>query len=468
MIKAATANNGQDYKVYDLLGHALEDMNPVAQQEAALALRKILNDAQSSTNLLRGVLTIVHHLDKAGLVLEDDLLELYKAKPELREHIDHALIGIPSTYRGQIFAEMLRREPKVTLLRDISEAGKSAQDAGGEVSKLLSHPDWNIRRAAARTIGFIGYKKAIPKLIEILNDSSDVKINWIAAQSLGRLEAKSAKDALAVTAQEHWHPAVRRQAKKALFHIRTSKSYTLNYNNFPSEFFAYDHFGGCVLICPNGLKPATFPALGDRLRKILNKPNSETDDTTAKNATGAKLNRIAAREQLEKLSYQREIIGYGESDNAEQVGCEENDAVIEITDEQLLEYCEQITQVPNVALRVEDGWLVGSDRGEWGGELVFIADNGERYALIQENIHNLYTLRTKQIAVAGLAHKSSNDGVIYELTYGLDAKWRVQPWRALPGAPLLSRQTLSGEILIGTFSGGTVIVSEDGNLRMAF
>jgi len=78
-----------------------------------------------------------------------------------------------------------------------------------------------------------------------------------------------------------------------------------------------------------------------------------------------------------------------------------------------------------------------------------------------------YTLGNKRIAIAGLAHMVSNDGLVFEILREADSKWDAEPWRALPGAPRSSEITGSVEILISTHSRGNVILSEDGTMRMA-
>lgn len=417
ILETATANNGRDERIYYLLGQAIGEMGKAEQKQAALALMKILKGDQASIKLLQSILEIVRNLEKAGLIIEKDLIDLSKTQPELKEGVDLALIGIRSEQAGRIYASMLKSNPDVLLLRDMSETGKPARAAGVEVIKLLDHAEWELRRSAARTLGFIGYEEAVPKLMKLLSDPSDVIVNWIAAQSLGRLHAQLAEDVLQSAAEKHWHPSVRKEAARALTHIGSKKPYKSDYHseNFPLEFFDYQNFS------IERTEPQTdLPKRKSDLEKLY-KENSA----------------------IKKLFYKRSSGGYEASDEEKQ------------------------TQVPDVALKVQNGWLVGSSRGEWGGELVFVGNKGERHFLLNQNIENIYTLGKKRIALVGLAHLGGNYGEVYELIQGKDSKWKARLWRGLPGAPHSSSKTSPDEIFISTVGGGNIVLSEDGTFRMA-
>jgi hypothetical protein len=123
-------------------------------------------------------------------------------------------------------------------------------------------------------------------------------------------------------------------------------------------------------------------------------------------------------------------------------------------------------QVPSAALRVADGWLLGGDRGEWGGELVLLDETGRSRRLVDDNIGGLAPLGARVVAIGGLAHLSSNRGLVYEVIRDAKGNWSAHPWRVLPGAPWGSALESDGSLLIDT-NGGTVVLSPDGRLRMA-
>jgi hypothetical protein len=126
-----------------------------------------------------------------------------------------------------------------------------------------------------------------------------------------------------------------------------------------------------------------------------------------------------------------------------------------------------IRRVPGVALHVENGWLAGSSRGEFGGELVFVADDGERTNVLNENIDDLFKLGEKYIAITGLSHLSIHYGRVYEIKSTQSGQWAGTLWRALPGAPRSCGKLPSGDIFISTSGGGDIILTKDGTFTMA-
>ncbi|WP_346838702.1 hypothetical protein [Microbulbifer sp. SAOS-129_SWC] len=114
----------------------------------------------------------------------------------------------------------------------------------------------------------------------------------------------------------------------------------------------------------------------------------EFDPYFADQMTPGKLNHRNGRAQLEQLTFKFDVVGYGPEGR-----------VVNTVDE-----------VPVVALPVEDGWLLGSDRGEWGGNLVLKSNKGETKKLLEANIENIYVFSYGYIATAGLSHLGMNQG----------------------------------------------------------
>lgn len=110
-------------------------------------------------------------------------------------------------------------ETEATLM-GIAELGAQARAAGPSVLKYLHHDDWEIRAAAAQTLGFIEYEAAADDLISALGEEHDWRIVWSAAHALGRLKIRRAEAALAGLSKDHWFPPVRRAAVDALRLIR--------------------------------------------------------------------------------------------------------------------------------------------------------------------------------------------------------------------------------------------------------
>lgn len=161
-----------------------------------------------------------------------------------------------------------------------------------------------------------------------------------------------------------------------------------------------------------------------------------------------------------------EIIGFGPSEETIPARNGETQ-IIEVNPDNMIRHQTPTKQVPGVALRIEDGWLAGSDRGEWGGELVQIDGSGEAIVVIGDNIEDIYLLGEEYVAVAGLAHLGLNSGMLYRLELQHDGIWTASPWQSLPGAPDSSWPVETGEILVNTFGGGSLLVSANGSMRMA-
>lgn len=437
IIEAANCRFGCNDRTHHLLGEVLSDMgvdtSPVA--EAMIGLFGSDGGGEDPA----GLLTVIAYLGASGRGVEDRLLDLRGQRPDLSAHIDRTLVAIGSPLSGEILGEQLRDGAGFMVLRDIAESGPVAYKAGYQVLEYLDSEHLEVRLMAARTLGFLRFQEAVGLLIPALNDNVDVRMAWVAAESLGRIGDFSALDALRRTARDHWYPPVRRQAQTAIEHMEGRGVYEDRHPNghFPSEYFAYQHMR--VEDCEHVL-------LGERELPVALKPRRQS--------------------KLESLSYPSVVLSYGASDEAEQLA-DDPDGIVEVNASNIVEFREQIEQTPDVAYRVEGGWLLGSNRGEWGGELVYSGDDGTFQEIRSDNIEDIYRLGERYIATSGLAHLTSNYGAVFEVFRKDDRQWQARIWRTLPGAPLASWITLSGDLLIDTVSGGRIVLSEDGSMRMA-
>ena len=442
ILEAASCKKRCGERDHYLLGYALGQMAEAERIEAAKGLIKIVYDADT-TDVARNVILMIGQLGKPGLIVEADVLQLKEKRPDLKAFINQALVGMQSKHATRFFIDALNKEPSVYLLRDLGGIGVAGHDAGPIVENLLLHSDWDIRLAAVSTLGFIQYENSVPKLIALLNDPADVRLNGAAAKALGKIKAQSAKSALTVTAKNHWHPAVRKMASDVLVQLDSSpgRKDEKPAGNFAFHFFSYEDMQ---------IEPCDAITLSD-----------------VKESSTEKLRYDTSKKKLESLSYKSEIIGYGVSDEEEKKQKQAGKDIIQVTPDNMVRHVESIDQVPGIALRAENGWLAGSNRGEWGGELVFIKDGGKAQKIHDENVENIYLLGDRYIAVVGLAHMSMNNGMLFELIPDKASQWSVRPWRSLPGAPGSSSLVETGELLINTLGGGSILVSKDGSMRMA-
>ena len=99
------------------------------------------------------------------------------------------------------------------------------------------------------------------------------------------------------------------------------------------------------------------------------------------------------------------------------------------------------------------GELVGSDHGEFGGELAFRARDGKFTPLLETNVVGLHETPLGFVAVTGLAHMSHNEGEILSISRTGEDRLTVDRVVALPFAPLISRQRSDGSIEMKLFTG---------------
>ena len=424
-----------------LLGAALAEMGS-ERAEAAPALMAIASDRTVSSQVAQGALQMISELGVDGRSLEADLLSERDAAPYLSPWIDQALVGIHSRAAGAIFVTRLTEEPSAITLRDLAEVGDAGRDAAPAVIAILRKGS-GLQVEAARTLGYIGDTAAVPALVAALDDPVDARLPAAAAAALGRLQAKEALAALDRTTLQHWYPPVREAARVAAIRIRsgTGDPERQRGDNFALEFFADDVSGNDLRAC----------------KKYREKPLDEP--------AGTKLYARTSERQLRQLKYPSEIVSFGASDEAEQKAAGAD--VIRVHPGNLMEHHEPIEQVPDVALRVDNGWLAGSSRGEWGGELVFISDAGHTQRVLDENVEDIYRLGTGIVAIVGLAHLTMNNGAVVELKEGPDGRWEAKAWRILPGAPAASFLVAAQGLIVETIGHGSIRIDAEGGMSMA-
>ena len=418
-------------------------MDENVRELAAISLIELAENQSQSDEVRIGIISMIGFLNTAGLVVEDRLHKLKFENQQLELAINETLVGIKSEHSVQIYLDILKEHgPDKYILRDIAELGTNAYNIGPEVVGFLDDIDMDMKLFAARTLGYIGYKPAIPKLIELLNETHDVQLNFVTVESLGMLKAQKAIKPLKRVAKKHWYPPVKEAAKTAIKHIKSGKDYGVKhaYFNFAMNFIGFKRFEL------------------DSCEETTLKPVSEPE--------GQKLYAESDQEKLDSLAYDSVILSYGAGDAEQQLN-EDPDGIIEVNSNNMVEYRDEIVEIPQMALRVKDGWLAGSDRGEWGGELVYIPDSGKATIILDENIEDVYKLGERYIATTGLAHMFLNEGMLYQLNKNDQGHWKAKEWLRLPGAPYSSWFVETGELLINTTGGGSILLSEHGELRMA-
>ncbi len=425
------------------LAQVIGQMGP-ARALAAPGLMGLAQDGTTPDHVATGALLMIAALEADGRALEQPLRDLRQGRPGLANAVDDALVGIGSNDAGRIYSDRLSQGTDIGQLREIATAGKAANAAGPALMRLLANKDWENRVGAVRALGYVGYTGSADALLRLLDDPADVRLNWAAADALGRLGIAHAEPALRRIASGHWFPPVREAATLALDRIaREAKEPVGAERRDRDDFFAYQHMGENLAKCKN---PVAVEIPQPKGSKLYAKQDGD---------------------RLNALAYTTTILSYGPAEEPPPPKPGEPMKVITVTADNVVEHRSTVSQKPDLALRVEDGWLAGSNRGEWGGELVFIGDDGIRQTLLQENVEDIYQFGTRLVATVGLAHLSMNSGTIYALARGADGRWSAQPWRELPGAPYSSWPVAGGDLLVNVVDGGTILLSPDGVMRMA-
>jgi hypothetical protein len=336
-----------------------------------------------------------------------------------------AATGDPAA--GQALAAALAKDPEAArLMVQLAMLGPSGRAAEPLLLHLLEHDDLEVRRAAARTLGYVGDSRAAGPLIAALGNVVDWQFAQIAAESLGRIKEPSAVPALETVARAHWYPPVREAARKALEVIHGRAAYAAisqqkdSSFRFAFEFYAYQDVDRRFRDC-----------FHDDDRRFL------PDDDLAR------ARRVVGTYEANFISYTRGPSGAD------------------------IRHDELRRQKPNAALAVDDGWLLGGDRGPYGGELVFVNAKGIKTTLLDTHIQALTRLGSRLVALGGASRDSlQNRSAVYEVVQDKAGHWAAHAWRVLPGVPTGSSLQRDGRWLIRTI-GGRVLLAADGTLSMA-
>jgi hypothetical protein len=90
---------------------------------------------------------------------------------------------------------------------------------------------------------------------------------------------------------------------------------------------------------------------------------------------------------------------------------------------------------PTSSIKVNNGWLIGFDRGEWSGALYWYNNDGtEKYLIKDRNIQDIVTLENKIFITQGLAHLGGDFGSISKIEFK-NNKWVVEKTTELSGNP---------------------------------
>lgn len=346
-------------------------------------LLAICEDPSVPDSTARGTLEMIGALKERALPWQDSVDALAKKRPAIGQDVEEVLIAIHGDRAVTLLVERLRRNPDEILLRHIGALGDRGRSAAPYIEPLLKHVNPDLREMAAVALGHVGDEKNIPALLVALDDPADVRLNLQAAEALGRMRAVSAKPSLERASKTHWHPWVRDAAKSALLWIPRPR---LEGAPDRRTLFGFE-----------------------RRREIdCERPVAEFIELPVR----VKSSERRGPEQLAKLQYTATTISYGPPQGTKS----DADGVVVVAQGTMVRHEKPVTRTPQVAFRTGDGWFAGSDRGEWGGELMWLGDDGKRYRIYEGNIEDIHRLGNRLLAVSGIAHMSTNEGALLELS----------------------------------------------------
>ncbi len=106
-----------------------------------------------------------------------------------------------------------------------------------------------------------------------------------------------------------------------------------------------------------------------------------------------------------------------------------------------------ISARPDFIFPAFEGELLGSDRGEWGGELVFRDQSGTIHRLINRDVRGIVRMPFGIVVFTGLAHMGSSTGNIYSVARRADGAVAATLIHDLRGSPDAIRWTTRGDLV---------------------
>lgn len=102
-----------------------------------------------------------------------------------------------------------------------------------------------------------------------------------------------------------------------------------------------------------------------------------------------------------------------------------------------------------VNLKTKNGWLVGFNKGEWGGNLFWFSTDGKIMKHITEgNINDIFHINNRYYVTEGLSHFGSR-GSIFEV-FRNNMKWEIGPKVELDSEPYATIVNTTNEFIIAT------------------
>jgi hypothetical protein len=117
-------------------------------------------------------------------------------------------------------------------------------------------------------------------------------------------------------------------------------------------------------------------------------------------------------------------------------------------------------------LKLQNGWLLGFDGGEFGGGLWVARDDGATQMLSGENVHGFAETTQGILVLAGLAHMTLDSGKVFIVPYSVRSPRDLKILVELDGAPQAFTKVADDVMLAVTTHGVSRISSSGASERL--
>lgn len=297
------------------------------------------------------------------------------------------------------------------LITDIGRLGTAARVLAPKVERLLDPALPDIRRGTVLALGWTSDTFWTRTLVSALRDSTDWAVNCAAAVALGNLGDPRAIRDLEDVAGSHWIPFVRDTVGRALARLRSGMP-----ADFPRENVPF-----APIWC---LQSQGDPVLDSA------PPRSDVPDPCE----------TFSAVELKAIRFGSHVSTW---------------------DPELGSRVHPTTESPDFACRLEGGILMGGNRGEWGGEILWRSAEGKDSVLDSNATSRLHTMPFGILGIQSSGHMGMDRGRIVLVRTDPGRPPRVQPFLRLPGSLVQSWKTPAGELFIEC-SHGSLVLGRDG------
>ncbi len=369
---------------------------------AAPSLAKIADNESLSLQKRREALEALNHLEGDAASIAIPILKKLSTNPddELKWQSQDLLIKLGQPQGVDFLITRIQEGDFVWSWEDeLCTYGNDGVRAESELQKIVQNENWpKMLVGAVNALGCIGSKKAIPKLTKLLNSN-----NWLlaeaAAKALGKIGVieNTIISALNKTYQTSWSKIVRESARNALVNLGELESSNRSHEEDNDENMIFMKMGPSPI--DHGLPWC-----------------DETGKYSTDNERWFSINwESSERPEPPRNFPSKYIADHG----------------------------------TRTFLKVDNGWLYGSELGHYDGEFLFWSENGEEYSLSDAytDIYKIMHHNNKIIAFGYQVIAGGDSGALFEIEK-VDGIWKAKQFLTLPSPPFGYAISPDGHLLL--------------------